>query len=289
MAEDRVAETGAAGSNPADAAVSVLLPALVAATDLPADTATGSPMLAAPEATVPPVTEAGSRSARALSLGASAAGHVLVGLLVFGSFSWPSAIPDVIAVKLIPADQAPPPRPKPPEKQAPPAGQQRTVQQRQPPQPQPSKPQPGPKKEVPVPQKPPERAPSTPPSAKPQTDAPKKEAQWSDIASSLGIAEYGRKTTLPDKLLAAIAAQVSRCWSVPSGWNDPQQVSVTLRFQLTPEGALDSDPSIVRFPATPMGVAAAKAAVKAVTSCGPYRLPAAQYDQWKDIQLTLAP
>ena len=145
MAEDSVAETGAAASNPAVARSPVLLPALLAPSDPLADANSGSSPLGAPEPIIPPGGLAGSRRAAALSVGASAAGHLLIGLLIFGSFSWPHSIPDVIAVKLIPADQAPPPRPEPPEKQAPPAGQQRTVQQRQPPQPQPSKPQPGPR------------------------------------------------------------------------------------------------------------------------------------------------
>jgi hypothetical protein len=286
MAEDSVAETGVADANDAAAMLPILPPTLVAATDPSADTSSGSSSLAAPEPIIPPATLTGSRKARALSVGASVAGHLLIGLLVFGSFSWPHTVPDVIPVKLIPADQAPPQKPKPPEKQTPPAGQHKAAQQ---PEPKPSTAQPAPKKDVPVSQKPPQQPDRAPAPANSQTDAPKKGAQWGDIATSLGIAEYGRKTTLPDKLLAAIAAQVSRCWSIPSGWNDPQQVSVTLRFQLNPQGALDGDPSIVRFPATPMGVAAAKAAIKAVTGCGPYRLPAAQYDQWKDIQVTLAP
>ena len=284
MAEDTVAENGAADEKPAAAMPLVLVADTDTTPDQPASGDEGSSILAAPQPVAPPMELAGSRKASAISLGASAAAHLLVGLLVFGSFAWPHAAPDVVPVKLIPADQAPPEKPKPPQKQAPPAGQKKAAQ----PPPKASMEQPPLKKDVPVPPKP-EQAHQAPPSAKEQADAPKTPAPWRDLAASLGIADYGHKTALAGKLLAELSAQVSRCWSVPSGWTDPQQVSTTLRFQLNPDGGLEGEPSVVRFPATPMGVAAAKAAITAVTSCGPYRLPKAQYDQWKDVQLTLAP
>ena len=112
---------------------------------------------------------------------------------------------------------------------------------------------------------------------------------WSDIAASLGMADYGRQTTLSDTLLAGVRAQAKKCWTVPTGWSDPGQVSVTVRFELKPDGTVDGEPAVVEFPATPIGAAAAKAAIDAVQQCGPFRLPAAQYNQWKDIQLSLAP
>ena len=46
------------------------------------------------------------------------------------------------------------------------------------------------------------------------------------------------------------------------GWSDPRQVTVTLRFQLRQDGTLDGDPAVVEFPATPIGAAAAKAAMR---------------------------
>ncbi len=124
---------------------------------------------------------------------------------------------------------------------------------------------------------------------KAETAGEKKSIPWSQVLSSLGLADSGRKTTVPPELLARLRAQAKRCWNLPSGWSDPAQVTVTLRFQLAPDGALDGDPAVVEFPATPAGAAAAKAAIEAVAKCGPYRLPAAQYEQWKEIQLVLAP
>jgi colicin import membrane protein len=71
--------------------------------------------------------------------------------------------------------------------------------------------------------------------------------------------------------------------------NRPHQVSVTLRFLLARDGALDGEPAVVQFRASPVGAAAAKAAMAAVAQCAPYRLPAADYEAWKDVQLKLAP
>jgi colicin import membrane protein len=103
------------------------------------------------------------------------------------------------------------------------------------------------------------------------------------------MVEFGRKTTLPDALLAELGEKVKRCWTIPPGWRDPREVAVTLRFLLRRDGTLDGEPSVVEFPATPAGAASAKAAIAAVTRCGPFHLPAEQYEQWKDIQLKLAP
>ena len=229
-----------------------------------------------------PMAVATPGKADAFGVAASAVGHLLVGLLIFGSLSWVGKPPEVIPVKLIPADQAP----------------------QKPPQHSPAKAAAKPKKAATAEQKPPAAPPKAaaadtakgasaaqkaPPPAKTDAAGTKQAPNWKDLMASLGMAQFGRKTTLPKALLAELTAQAKRCWTIPGGWSDPRQVSVTLRFQLAPDGTIDGDPAVVEFPATPIGAAAAKAALTAVKQCGPYRLPADKYDQWKDIQLSLAP
>ncbi len=262
---DQEPDSGAAGAvKPAETAgaAAVPVPELVA----PAD---------------PPPVIASSAKADVFSVAASAIGHLLVGLLIFGSLSSIAKIPDIIPVKLVPADQVPPKPPKKPPDQSQSAAQQ---QQKQ------SSP---PKTKTDAAKADAAKGASAgqeqPPPPKAGAADQKKAPSWKDIAASLGMAEFGRKTTLPQTLLAELTAQAKRCWSVPDGWSDPHEVSVTLRFQLQPDGKLDGDPAIVEFPATPIGAAAAKSAMQAVKQCGPYHLPAAQYDQWKDIQLSLSP
>ena len=268
MAEETAAEDGATGTGaPVDVRTEAPGPAplLVAPGDLPTAIATPA-------------------GADVFSLGASALGHLLIGLVVFGSLASVQRPPDVIPVKLIPADQVPQKPEKPVEPQ--PA---QTPKPAQPPAPEAPPPPKAAAEPAPAP---PDITKETPPPGKADTTESAKTPEttpWKTIAESLGLSQYGRKTTLPDTVLAELTAQVKRCWAEPTGWTDPRQITVTLRFQLQRDGTLDGDPAVVEFPATPIGAASAKAAMVAVTQCGPFRLPAAQYDQWKDIQLKLAP
>jgi hypothetical protein len=112
---------------------------------------------------------------------------------------------------------------------------------------------------------------------------------WSGILDSLGMAADSRPTTLSRDELDSVGAQAKRCWNIPAGWTRPQQVSVTIRFQLNPDGTLRGAPSVVAFPASALGKAAADSAIRAVAECGPFKLPADKYDEWKDIQLSFEP
>ena len=314
MAEDGVAEDDAAEAG------------------APAQSAGGAPGIhgAAPIAVAGERTVAATTSGKAqiLALTASAAGHLLIALLIVVSLAPFPVTPDAIPVKLVPAEQAPP---KPPEKSPEQQAQQKQAQQKPPQEKQAQEKQAPPAKAPPDQKEPEQKAPEQkaqeqkPPEQKPpeqkateqktaaeapaadpakaasdsgnKPPAPAKDAEtpkkaptpWSDIAASLGMADYGRKTPLAELLLAEIGTAVRRCWTVPEGWSDPHQVSVVLRFQLNPDGSLDGDPAVVEFRATPIGAAAAKAAISAVKQCGPYRLPSDKYDQWQDVQLKLAP
>ena len=90
-------------------------------------------------------------------------------------------------------------------------------------------------------------------------------------------------------VLNALRAQVQRCWTVPTGWTNPRQVTVTIDFRMTPDGAVEGRPALIEFSATQFGRAAAENAVSAVVKCGPYRLPSAKYSQWHEVQLRLSP
>ena len=278
MAEDGVAEDDAAEA------------------DEPAPEGAGAPRVPEPGpivATEAPAAAATSGKVEVLGVAASAVGHLLIGLLIVGSLASAQRVPDAIPVKLIPADQAPP---KPPQKPSPEKAQKQAQkqaaapQQKAPPQKAPQSPPPEQKAAASDPAKAPAQGGKETPTPAKQEAAKKQDSSpWRDIAASLGMADYGHKTTLPQSLLAELSSEVKRCWTVPDGWSDPRQVSLTLRFQLHPDGTLDGEPAVVEFPATPIGATAAKAAIKAVTQCGPYRLPKDKYEQWKDIQLKLAP
>ena len=291
MAEDNAEEDGAAAATTAAEASADAGGAPAPAIGPPAPVA-GAPAIAT------------SRKADVITVGASVAGHLLVGVLIFGALASAHEPPQAIPVKLIPADKAPPVQHKPPPH--PPVKKAEKAPSKPPAPPQLPKKVVPPHQQKSASQKPPThklaaaaapaKAAQAGKSAPAQAQAPakaapadKKKIPWSQVLSSLGMSERGLKTNLSPALLAALRAQVMRCWSIPSGWSDSREVTVTLRFQLAPDGALEGAPAVVEFPATPIGAAAAKTAVKAVTQCGPYHLPVAQYAQWSDIQLTLAP
>ena len=290
MAEHSLAESGSAKAEaPTEARLDV--PAQAPEPDAAADAAISvlGPMAPAdmPAALATPV------KAEIFGVGASAVGHLLIGLLIIGSLASAQKPPEAIPVKLIPADQVPQ-TPKMPPQPQPETAKAAAPEEKAPPPPKTAE-------KVPAQTEPPPRdaaekgsakSPSDaakPPPAAQADSAEKKSMPWRDVASSLAIADYGRKTTLPDTLLAELSAEVKRCWTIPAGWTDPRQAAVTLRFLLRRDGTLDGDPAVVEFPATPVGAAAAKAAIAAVTQCGPFHLPAEQYEQWKDIQLKLTP
>ena len=89
--------------------------------------------------------------------------------------------------------------------------------------------------------------------------------------------------------VAALRAQLERCWTIPAGWTNPHQVTVVIDLRLDRNGALVARPVPVEFSASPLGMEAAKNAVAAATKCAPYHLPPDQYAKWHEAQVRLAP
>jgi len=201
----------------------------------------------------------------------SVVGHLLLAAVVAGSILSVATPPEAIPITFVPVD--------PTEKQTEPPDQpeQRAEKAEPAPQgPQPARPQ----------AKPPNEA-----------DQPKDEAPDKGLAPSpeapastgLGFADFSTPSALSPDLLSAVRAQILRCWSVPSGWSDPHQVAVTVRFRLNRDGTLAGSPSVVEFRASALGKAAADSAIAAIGACAPFQLPPAEYARWSDIQLELEP
>jgi hypothetical protein len=92
----------------------------------------------------------------------------------------------------------------------------------------------------------------------------------------------------------AIRNQIAKCWNVPAGAKDAQDLVVTLHLQLQPTGELVSvalaDASQARYGSDSFFRAAADSAMRAVRQCSPLKdLPAEKYDTWKDMELTFNP
>jgi hypothetical protein len=99
-------------------------------------------------------------------------------------------------------------------------------------------------------------------------------------------------TTVPDagsagSDLDAVRAQVQACWTIPPGWKNPKEVSVTIGFHLNADGTVAGQPAIIEFPATLVGKAAADNALRAAVKCGPYHVTSDKGG--RDVQIRLSP
>lgn len=104
-------------------------------------------------------------------------------------------------------------------------------------------------------------------------DAPATKA--ADIASSL-VAEFRRHLRTCSKLPASLA---------PS-----DDVKVTLRVFMTPEGKLANDPILIEASASMKGPLLMRGAINALQACQPYAmLPVDRYGEWKVLDLSFTP
>lgn len=97
----------------------------------------------------------------------------------------------------------------------------------------------------------------------------------------------GRQTTgakLSQSEMDALRGQIERCWNVPAGAADAQELKVSVQFRLDPSGALDGAPRIVSGgDAGGIARTAAESARRAVIRCAPYTLPSDKYDAWSEV------
>ena len=100
----------------------------------------------------------------------------------------------------------------------------------------------------------------------------------------------GQALTLSE--VDALRAQIERCWIVQAGARYAEDLVVTIRVFLNPDGSLRRAPRIVddgRMAADPFFRAAAESAVRAVLKCEPFKMPVAKYHRWREIELTFDP
>ena len=105
---------------------------------------------------------------------------------------------------------------------------------------------------------------------------------------------HRRAGRLTMDIQAALLEQMRECWNVPAGAPNPEQLIVQVEVYLTRDGHLAqapqlSDDSRAAMAGNPYMRAAAEAALRAISVCEPYRLPADRYDVWRDIVMTFDP
>lgn len=92
----------------------------------------------------------------------------------------------------------------------------------------------------------------------------------------------GQKLTQSE--MDALRGQIERCWNVPAGAMDAQNLKVSIQFKLDRAGDIEGNPEIVEGGgAAGIERAAAESARRAVMQCAPYTLPAEKYEAWADV------
>lgn len=94
--------------------------------------------------------------------------------------------------------------------------------------------------------------------------------------------------------ISAIIRQISQCWVIPAGARDADNIAVTLRLSLRPDGSVTdvriTDQARYVRAGESFFRAAADGAVRAVYSCSPLKgLPPDKYALWKELELRFDP
>jgi len=105
---------------------------------------------------------------------------------------------------------------------------------------------------------------------------------------SLG-APAANAPTLSQNEIDALRAQLMTCWNPPVGVADAKDLIVIVRFALNRDGSVAGQPTVVNRDANALFQVAAESATRAVRRCQPFRLPAAKYEAWRDVEVKFDP
>lgn len=111
-------------------------------------------------------------------------------------------------------------------------------------------------------------------------------ALWAASAGLLSAQDLGSARGFP-----RLESQVAACWNTGALSQEARTVQVTVAFAMTPEGVPEADS--IRLTGFVNGMEDAaqeafEAARRAVIRCGVsgYDLPATDYEQWREVELT---
>ena len=111
------------------------------------------------------------------------------------------------------------------------------------------------------------------------------------VKTQVGI---GAQTALTMSEVDAFKAQMKECWNAPVGAPSPEQLIVGVHVSFTQDGHLQQPPRLTsetraEAAGNPYMRAAAEAALRAISVCEPYRMPADRYNSWREMDLLFDP
>lgn len=109
-------------------------------------------------------------------------------------------------------------------------------------------------------------------------------AKASPQDASLGTSRPSNTAQLSRSELDALRAAIERCWSVPAGIAEVDELRVTVKMRLSPNGEIDGRPDVAASGGESGARRAfAASAKRAVHRCAPYSLPKGKYDDWAEV------
>jgi len=229
-----------------------------------------------------------SRITRASLAASILLASVLLHLGLVGAILWAeqrgatTSDTESIEVELVKAPEVEPPKPEaaePPKPETP-----------EPPKIDPPKPAPEqPAQQQPVTPPPPQHQPQQQPAQTahaPAQDQPQPAPEKKAAAMESGGPPSETKSKLTPEEIAALRAQVQRCWTLPLGLADAMKLEAVLRVRLSRDGAIEAGPDLLRATASSGGPVLVGIAMRALQQCGPYRvLPPSKYAEWRVLDL----
>ncbi|WP_225706191.1 hypothetical protein [Bradyrhizobium cenepequi] len=99
-----------------------------------------------------------------------------------------------------------------------------------------------------------------------------------------------RTADLTPSVVAEFRRHLKTCSKLPASLKPSDDVKVTLRVFMTPEGKLADEPLLIEATASEKGPVLMRGAMSALEACQPYTmLPADRYGEWKVLDLSFTP
>ena len=110
-------------------------------------------------------------------------------------------------------------------------------------------------------------------------------------APPLGI-EKPRSATaqLSQNELDALIARLAQLWNPPVGAQNPEEIVVTIRFRLRPDGSVDGYPMVLTSGRSALFMLSRERAANAIMQGQPFKmLRPENYEAWRDLEVTFDP
>jgi hypothetical protein len=101
---------------------------------------------------------------------------------------------------------------------------------------------------------------------------------------ALGTSTANAPQLSPNEL-NALVAQLKRCWNPPVGVLDAKELFVWVHIAFNRDGSVSGQPVVMNHESHPLFQIAAESAKRAVLACQPFRLPAAKYEAWQEVEV----